>query len=48
MVHEGARPFACDICGREFSTKQHRDQHLQKVHGDVTAKQESPMKQEIT
>merc|ERR1711874_805478 len=31
-VHEGARPFGCEFCGRTFTTKQHRDNHEKRTH----------------
>jgi len=39
-VHEGARPFGYDVCGRDFTTKQHRDIHLKKTHEGMAMKKE--------
>ena len=40
-VHEGARPFGCHVCGRDFTTKQHRDIHVKKTHEATAVKQET-------
>ena len=31
-VHEGKKPFKCDICDRSFSLKSHMNRHVASVH----------------
>ena len=31
-VHEGKKPFKCDICGAKFAVKQGLKNHVESVH----------------
>ena len=39
-VHEGKKPFKCDLCEKTYTQKSHLNTHIRAVHGEK--KQEKP------
>ena len=48
LVHEGIKPFECEICERKFSTKGGLNKHTKKEHLDDTNDTEYIVKQEFS
>ena len=37
-IHEGKKPFKCDICDTKFARKSHLKNHITSVHEQLKAK----------